>query len=341
MPPPVPFVADILAQPASLRAVPVREILDAVEPLRGRLTGFERIVLTGMGASLAALRPLWLELLAAGRPAWWLDTAELLAEGAALLGPTTLVLAASQSGQSAEIVSLVREREHRRFELVGITNDPDGPLARAASRVVPIAAGVEHAVSTRTYVNTLAACFVLGSALAGRDPGDQVARAAEALDTYLAAWRGRITAIGDAVGLPERLCLLGRGASLAAAQCGSLILKEAAKFPAEAQSAAQFRHGPLELADARLTVLILAGEDRLGRERNATLGRDLTAAGARIAWVDDRLGGAPSVPMPQAVPGLRGVAEILPLQLLCVSIAERTGIEPGRFRHIAKVTTVE
>ena len=293
----------------------------------------DRVILTGMGASLAALRPAWMTLVASGVPAWLIETAELLNDAPALLGGDALVVAASQSGRSAEAVALA---DASSATLVALTNDPLSPLAGAADVTVDIHAGVEHAVSTRSYVNTLAAAQLVGDALAGRTVARGYGAVAEALEAYLGGWEARVEQLKAVVGLPERLYVLARGASLAAASCGALIAKEAAKRPVEAMSSPQFRHGPLELADERLTAIILAGTGA-DRERNRRLYEDLERLGAVAVWADVD-GDLPLAVTPEDG---RPMAEIVALQLLTVALAELTGVPAGEFRHLEKVTTVE
>jgi hypothetical protein len=103
----VPYVQDILSQPDSLKsalakfdASPLGALKDALQ--RG---DFDRILLTGMGASLHAAYPAWLALVQAGLPAMWVDTAELIHHAPELVTPRTLYWLFSQSGRSAEIVS--------------------------------------------------------------------------------------------------------------------------------------------------------------------------------------------------------------------------------------------
>ncbi|HEV7274673.1 MAG TPA: SIS domain-containing protein [Devosiaceae bacterium] len=333
------YLRDILSQPEYLRGLRSDDIVEAAAPVWRRVGDYSRIILTGMGASHAALRPLWLSLVAQGRPAWLLDASELLASCLPLVDASTLVVAASQSGRSAELVALAEAVAERGGKLLAITNDAESPLARRSAATVDIRAGTESTVSTKTYVNTLAVGLILGRPASGPAPDQVLRQAADGIEAYLQDWQRHVTELHDAVGLPERLYFLARGTSLAAAECGALITKEAAKWPVEALSAAQFRHGPLELADPRLSVIILGGEDAAARDLNRRLYRDLAGYGARTHWLDSGGdGGALSLP---AMPtGTRPLAEIVPLQLLTVAIAENAGLEPGVFRHLTKVTTV-
>ena len=317
-----PYVSDILAQPEAVRRVVAQRPHTALAPIAART--YSRIVLTGMGASYSALLPAWLRLVHAGLPAWRIDTAALDQDAPDLLTRDTLDVAASQSGRSAEILALA---ERGAGTLVALTNDPHSPLAGRADVVLDIAAGEEHAVSTRSYLNTLATAALAADALAGGASEHALADAAEHIDAYLAGWRERVEELAAVVGLPERLYLLARGASLAAAEYGALILKEAAKWPAEAMSAGQFRHGPLELADERLCAIVLDA----GQRRNAALMADVERFGAQ----------ALELAAPRAAGAGLALAQAVPTQLLSIAIAEQTGIEPGTFRHLDKVTTVE
>ncbi|HEV7252498.1 MAG TPA: SIS domain-containing protein [Mesorhizobium sp.] len=333
------YAADILSQPDCLRRVQMADVARSLDEVTRSIGRFAKIVLTGMGASHAALRPLWLSLLGRGYPAWHLESSEILEGGLPLLDRSTLIIVASQSGRSAEIVALADAAAERGAVLLAITNDVASPLSRAARAVVDIKAGVENAVSTKTYLNTLGATIAIRRTLLGEPPDDVLDRAADSLSVYLLMMSERVDAMKDAIGLPERLFYLARGRSLAAAQCGSLIMKEAAKWPVEAQSAAQFRHGPLELADGRLAAVLLVGSAQRERELNSALAVDLKSHGARTFLLDTGPPGA-ILAIPQVPDDARPIAEILPLQLLSIAVAQQTGVEPGVFRHLSKVTIV-
>jgi glucosamine--fructose-6-phosphate aminotransferase (isomerizing) len=194
-------------------------------------------------------------------------------------------------------------------------------------------------VSTKTYINTLGVGAALARVFLQHELDDGLERTADAIANYLADWRQRTERLKGAFGLPQRLYFLGRGASLAAAQYGALITKEAARWPVEALSAPQFRHGPLELADPDLTVVIVAGQKGVARQYNQTLFADLSGFGTRAFWLDtDSDGGLLTIPT--TIADTRWIAEAIPLQLLSIAIAEQLGIRPGLFRHLSKVTSV-
>jgi glutamine---fructose-6-phosphate transaminase (isomerizing) len=346
-----PYILDILSQSQALQAAldqfdpaPLAPLAQAI-----RRGDFDRIVLTGMGGSLFASYPVWQTLAAAGLPATWVDTAELIHHTPGLITPRTLFWLFSQSGKSAEIVAALDfERFHRPAALLAAVNDPGSPLANAArdfpgpSASVPIHATVEKTVSTRTYTNTLAVGQLAALALLGREIEPARAalqQAATAMQQYLSSWEERVGKIGRQIGLPKRLAVLGRGSSMAAVYTGTLILGEAAKFLASPYQAGEFRHGPLELANPDLTVLLFAGPEGT-RELNRRLLQELRGYQVNAFWVGD---GMPEwqLDLPE-VPAIgQPCMEILPLQLLSIHLARQIGVEPGAFFRSGKVTLAE
>jgi glucosamine--fructose-6-phosphate aminotransferase (isomerizing) len=104
--------------------------------------------------------------------------------------------------------------------------------------------------------------------------------------------------------------------------------------------AGQFRHGPLEMCGPDLTVILFAGE-QVTRDLNQRLAAALKSCGARVYWVGSEIEHIPTLPMPLVVGLGRPLAEMLPIQLLTILLAEQAGVVPGKFRHIGKVTLLE
>lgn len=347
----IPYVQDILSQPASLQDALAQFDAAPLEPLAATLRkgGFERILLTGMGASLQAAYPAWLTLARAGLPAWWVDTAELIHHARELVTSRTLYWVFSQSGRSAEIVSALDfGRLPRPAALLATVNDLASPLAKAAATfegpaaLTPIHAEVEQTVSTRTYVNSLAVGQLAATALAGGDvlaAHSALQETAAAMQSYLNEWETHLESIGELLGCPKRLVLLGRGESLATARTGALVLAEAAKYLAVAMQAGEFRHGPLELAGPDLSALVFGGAPEVQR-LNARLLEDLRGHGARAFWVGAE-GGAWQIEIPAAPLCGLPLVEILAVQLLSIHLAQQVGVEPGQFFYSGKVTLRE
>ena len=331
-----PYLADIQSQPAALQRLLDAGLSRDVVGLLRNLDRFDRIVLTGMGASLFAQYPAFLRLAATGLPVWVIETSELLGAAGGLVTPRSLVWITSQSGSSAEVAALLDRLAERRPVVLGVTNDTAGDLANRAHTVLEIHSGDEQTVGTRSYVNTLAAHELATAVALGVDGSGDLHGIPAALATYLERWDEQIETLSGAIGGPT-IFLVGRGPSLAAVQTGALIIKEAAKVPVEGMSTPQFRHGPLEIVGPDVCVVHLAGEAR-DHGSNRKLRSDVQRAGGRSVWLGQDLAET-DAPLPEIASGeALPIAEILPLQLLSVALAGKTGVEPGAFRHIQKVT---
>ena len=346
------YVQDILSQPEALRTALERFDPATLAPVAQRFAAgaFDRIIITGMGASLYGAYPAWLLLTRASIPALLVDGSELLHYTQNLLNERTLLWVLSQSGLSAEIVALLEIlKDVPVGALLAVTNDPASPLARASEVAVLLHAKPEKSVSTRTYLNTLALAQLAALALLGaplESVYGELRRSADGLESYLQGWEQHVQAIGALVGRPRSLAVLGRGPSLANVHTGALVQMEAAKFPALAMVAGQFRHGPLELVAPGDVQVLLAGEVAT-RPLQRRLFSDLCSLQTTPLWLecnpemDASIPPEARLPAPQ-VPGAGlPLGEILPLQLLSVFLAQSSGYEPGKFRYIMKVTTHE
>jgi glucosamine--fructose-6-phosphate aminotransferase (isomerizing) len=346
-----PYILDILSQPAALQTTLDRFDPAPLAPFAAAIQrgDFDRILLTGMGASLYASYPAWLTLAAAGLPVLWVDAAELIHHTPGMVTPRTLLWISSQSGKSAEIVSALSfERIPRPAALLATVNDLESPLSNATETFeglaarLPIHTMVEKTVSTRTYTNTLAINQVAALALLGNEVESALSalkQTATGMERYLSSWEKRVTKLGEQIGFPKRLAILGRGPSMAATYTGALTLGEAAKFLAAPYQAAEFRHGPMELANLDLTVLLFAGPLET-RDLNLRLLNDLRGYHVNGFWIGAdtndwqiELPEVPAIGMP--------LTEILPIQLLSIHFARQIGVEPGHFFRTGKITLSE
>ncbi len=341
------YIKDILNQPAALRIALDRLILKPLQPYTRALGNgdYDRIILTGMGASGYAAYPAWLQLVEVGFPAFLVDSAELSHYAQELITQRSLVWIISQSGRSAEVLRILDlMQETAPAALIAITNDQTSPLAQAASVILPLEAAIEYTVSTRTYLNSLAISQLVVQALCSRDLEshyDDLRKTAQYIADYLDNWDEHMLTLESLVGRPQHLILIGRGPSMAAVYTGALIIGEAAKFPALALNAAQFRHGPIEMAGSQLMVLVFSGSQETAALNRQML-ENLLSFGTAAFWVSpSQQQELPALPMPQASGIGLPLAEIVPMQLLSVHIAIKTGFIPGKFLYSGKVTLIE
>jgi len=340
----LPFVADIRNQPDALTQFLTTRSFDAVADVD--LARWDRIVLTGMGASHYAAYPAWVRLISRGVAAWWLSTDELLANAQELIQDRTVVWMTSQSGQSAEIVRLISILEQGSEEvlLIGLTNDPASPLGASCDVRVDLAVGEEHTVGTRSYMNSVAAGSIVAESLVrGRVENaiEDIAFTIEGLRTYLSAgWDANLSAITKAVEDTKRLMIVSRGASLAAAWTGALTIKESANVHAEGMSAGQFRHGPLELADPDLTVIVIP-DGIQSWSQDVRLLADLNRCGARSISIGPQpIIAEPTLPIADHRGVGCSIAQVVPLQMASIPLALASGYVPGEFRNVNKITTM-
>jgi glucosamine--fructose-6-phosphate aminotransferase (isomerizing) len=338
------YLADVLHQPQALEDTvaalgPSRPLDDIGQSLRRNK--FQRIVLTGMGSSFHALHPLNLNLISEGFTSVMVETSELVHYKRRFFDPETLIVAVSQSGQSAEMIRLI-EVNRRHSTVIAVTNTPESPLAETADASIVTRAGKEFSVSCKTYVAALAALHWLGRALCGRDLARTRAdlkHAAPAVASYLADWKTYVWDLASRLQNARHLFMVGRGSSLSAVGTGALIVKESDRFHAEGMSSAAFRHGPLEMVGPDTFVVVFAG-DKLTRELNQRLLEDILEKGGAADIVGES-SSYPPFQIPDKGGGVRTILEILPIQMITLAIAARLGREPGRFELATKVTTTE
>jgi glucosamine--fructose-6-phosphate aminotransferase (isomerizing) len=302
---------------------------------------FARVVLTGMGGSFHALHPLYLQLVEQGFTAVMVETSELIHHQARLFDPKSLIVAVSQSGQSAETVRML-EVNGGRAVVVGVTNTPESPLAKQSAAAVITRAGSEATVSCKTYVSTLMALKWLGDALCGGDSEQsqrELSGAASAVREYLGNWRKYVEQVALRLKGVRQLFLVGRGTSLAAVGAGALVIKESDHFHAEGMSSAAFRHGPFEMLSAETFVGVFAGEEKT-RELNLRLSADVRAAGG----ASEVIGEATEMEcfrVAESANSVRPILEILPVQMITIALAALAGREAGKFDRAAKITATE
>ncbi len=352
------YFRDLLDQPKAVDATldGLREqLVDPFEAIRGRLAreDYRRVLLTGMGSSYHAFHPLQQALVRRGIAAQMVETSELLYSLPDLLQADTLVIAASQSGRSAEIVSLVErkaEMKDRGFSLLGVSNTPGSPLANASDACVLTRAGEEVTVSCKTYLATLMALAWLEPALLGESTGPVLAElsaASGAVAAYLSGLQEHVSNLKKQLTGIRDLFLVGRGISLAAVGTGGLILKEATHRAAEGMSSAAFRHGPLDMVTQNTFVLVFQGLGP-GAALNRKLYDEIRAAGGQAGWVSpevkpshDTNASSAVFHLPPVSERLLPLVEILPVQMMTLALAEIEGHEPGQFTRSTKVTTSE
>ncbi len=271
-------------------------------------------------------------------------------------GPDTLVLAISQSGETADTLAAVRACRGLGRGVLAVTNAPGSTLAREADGVLLTHAGPEIGVAaTKTFTAQLTA-LALTALLAAGDRGRGGTEEARAVAAELPRVPLRMErALGRARDL-ERLAhsllscsdylYLGRWVNFPVALEGALKLKEISYTHAEGYAGGEMKHGPIALIDPRMTTLAIVPQDRVYEKMRGNVA-EVKARGGRtvaVAFEDDAAIAADVdevVPVPRVHPLLTPFLAILPLQLFAYFAAAEKGLDVDQPRNLAKSVTVE
>jgi glucosamine--fructose-6-phosphate aminotransferase (isomerizing) len=341
------YLQDILDQPvylrSALRSFPINEIDSLLKRLRAG--EFKKIILTGHGSSYNSLYPAFLHFCSQSIPVALWQTAEILHYGINQIDSGTLLIANSQSGKSAEVKNLMRKIINNRPAcLLSLTNDLKSDLGKNSDIKIDLLAGEEHGVATKTYINSLSLSSLLSVHLCGENMNDamkDMQSACDAMEEYLTNWQTRIVEIDSMIGKIQNTVIIGRGPSMATALNGALNQKEAAWLFTEGMNAAEFRHGPMELVDSNMTLIIIEGDQKTSK-LNSVLAKEVAQYGGKVIWIGNNPPSIiASIKIPDVADFAKPMVEVLPLQLFAYVLANRQKIQAGNFRHIGKVVLKE
>lgn len=252
--------------------------------------------------------------------------------GARLKAKDALAVTISQSGKSPDIVALQNEMKRAGALTVAAVNDAESPAARDAALCLPLHAGPERSVAATKscIVSLVAAAAIVASWLDDAEFRGALSALPEQLR---AAARSEWPEFAGQLAKVESLYVLGRGPSLPIAAETALKLKETCAIHAEAYSAAEVMHGPLELVGEGFHVLAYAQRDASLRSTTDAIVK-LRAAGARVLVVGQ--GGLP-VTAP-AHPLLEPILMLQSAYLAIEELARLRGRNPDAPRMLRKVT---
>ena len=256
-----------------------------------------------------------------------------------------LLVLTSQSGESAETRKLA-ERLPPGQKLVAITNNMQSTLSQAATLSLPMHAGDEAAISTKTYTNTLAFLYLMTYALDGEACLEQALDRLERLSGKMTPADSRtIEHAASQICDTGNIHFIGRGPAMTAVKQASLTFMEGTRCVTTAFTGGAFRHGPFELVDGnhRVVFFIPGGSTC---ELLKAMAHEVAELGSHVVVITDQ-----DFALPQANCCVLKVAdfgeELFPLsaaitqELLLDAVARARGVTAGIFRHGQKVTMRE
>ncbi|MGC4045763.1 MAG: glutamine--fructose-6-phosphate transaminase (isomerizing) [Armatimonas sp.] len=328
--------------------------LDAFSP--EQLSRFERIHIVACGTAYHAgvvAKRLWESLL---RRPTEVSVASEFRYSDPLVGPETLVVIVSQSGETADTLAALREARRLGASILSVVNVVGSSIARESDACVYTQAGPEISVaSTKAYVTQLLALTLIGvhlAALEGRlneDAQRTWAADLEALPDAVETVLGGALLIEDLAGkLSERRVFfyLGRGYDGAVALEAALKMKEISYLHAEAYAAGELKHGPLALIEPGVVAVCLATDEALFEKTLSNMQEVAARGGSVVAVVPEGETRANSlaehvITIPRTRPALSPIVGVVPLQLLAYLVARSLDCEIDMPRNLAKSVTVE
>lgn len=274
-----------------------------------------------------------------------------------IITPTTLVVAVSQSGETADTLAAIRDARIKGGKVFGITNVVGSPVARESDGVIYTKANKEIAVaSTKSFIGQIVSLSLLSLLLAQakgklktgqvkmlfHELGDTAAQIQHILDTQGPAIHEAALACKDAASA----LFVGRGMGTAISYEGALKLKEVSYLHAEAYAAGEMKHGPIALIDPGFPVIAVATKSptydkvvsnlKECEARGATIVALATEGDEDIAKIADHI-----ISIPPVRDYFSAITASVPLQLLAREVALMRGCNVDQPRNLAKSVTVE
>ena len=276
-----------------------------------------------------------------------------------IITATTLVVAISQSGETADTLMAMRHAREQRAKVISICNTNGATIPRESDAVIYTHAGPEIGVaSTKGFTTQLIACYLLGLYLAqirGTKFGDEIVSLVQELEALPAKMDRVLDDLGTILGLAADMytetsvLFIGRHVGYPVALEGALKLKEISYIHAEGFAAGELKHGPIALIDQGIPVFIVVppqGRDQLHDKVVSNI-QEVRARGARTIVLAER-GDAEAeafadsfLPLPTVPTLFQPVLAILPLQVFACEVATLKGYDVDQPRNLAKSVTVE
>jgi glucosamine--fructose-6-phosphate aminotransferase (isomerizing) len=268
----------------------------------------------------------------------------------------TLVVAVSQSGETADTLAALREGRQQGARILSISNTRDSSIARESDDVLYTQAGPEIGVaSTKCFTSQIVALYLLAMKLAivrGRLSEKETRQNLENL-IRLPRYAKRVLQMDESIKAmathyvqSQDFLFLGRGIMYPIALEGALKLKEISYIHAEGYAAGEMKHGPIALIDENMPVLVIATAGPLQEKLLSNLEQVRAREGQVIAMAtegDEQIAEKANqvIYIPELGPYLTAVLAALPLQLLAYHIATQKGTDVDQPRNLAKSVTVE
>jgi glucosamine--fructose-6-phosphate aminotransferase (isomerizing) len=272
-----------------------------------------------------------------------------------ILGSRDLVVAISQSGETADTLAAVREANQKGAFVMSLCNVVGSTIARETGRGVYLHAGPEISVaSTKAFTCQVAVLLMMALKLGrgrrfSREEGIQLAKEIDQLPALVGKvllQNARIAEIAKEYARNEHAFFIGRGPMYPVALEGALKLKEISYVHAEGYHAAELKHGPIALLQPGTPVIAITC-DVPGKEKMLGNIEECCARGARVVGLVTERDHATAermhdfITIPRCHPLVATIPAVVALQLIAYHVARHRGCEIDQPRNLAKSVTVE
>ena len=268
----------------------------------------------------------------------------------------TLVIGVSQSGETADTLTAIKQSKARGSHILIITNRPDSAMAREADSLIPVSAGIEVSVAaTKSYIAQLMAFYLLALYMA--EIKDSIAKSTltslkaemmilpQKIEQILSN-KDEIQRVAKVYAGTKDFIYIARGINYPTALEGALKLKEISYINATGYPAGELKHGPIAMLDETMPVLSILMKGAV-YEKLLSNSEEAKARNARMIALtnskDEKLDGLFEniIRVPDVQELFSPIIAMIPLQLIAYYIAEFLGKDVDQPRNLAKSVTVE
>ena len=268
----------------------------------------------------------------------------------------TLVIGVSQSGETADTITAIKQSKKRGSHILIVTNRPDSTMAREADSLISVCAGIEVSVAaTKSYMAQLVSFYMLALYMAEiKESVDkellirlkkELIKLPEKTEEILSQ-ESAVKACARKYANAKNFVYIARGINYATALEGALKLKEISYINATGYPAGELKHGPIAMLDETLPVLSIMMKGKVydkilsnSEEAKARNARMIALTNSNDEKLDELFDDILRVPDTDEY--LSPILAIIPLQLLAYYIAEFLGKDVDQPRNLAKSVTVE
>jgi len=259
------------------------------------------------------------------------------------LTENTLVIAVSQSGETADVLDAVMAAKERHSRIISIVNVPGSSLTRLSDELIMMNAGQEVSVlSTKSYTSQLAILTLLAYASISKfeDGRELIKKSASYVNEIISKNLNKLENLADMLKNKKDIFLIGRSLGFPTALEGALKIKEVSYIHAEGLAGGELKHGTLALIEKNVPVIVVSTDETKKDILNNAL--EIKARGGFIIGFNSENSDVYDyfikIPL---LENMEPILSIIPIQILAYYLAIKRGCDPDKPRNLAKSVTVK